>query len=314
MAKQSEKKKSGGKNARFWSHLYTLKLSFYQDRLGRNIGKQGVFRRCVGVVGGWCVDGATRFNKRRKGQQKAVVARSRVAAAVTAFSHLTLACGCRRVQWRPQAPPPTNASCPQRTGSCEPHDTARCCSDRRGATSSLQHPDETPCFLNFAYVCPEPVLVKRSLFNANGSHKSVFPAPWWKETSPSCMASVTTAQFSRLTCSQTALSDSSEILIACSPVPCGARRWLPTANIIGPISSGQSQRGIQALIVGVPSIFKGQYCTSHNATGQVSHQQPCQAVSGAVSVTVGMHPPVGRFGWLAPAGRSARVCGPRPAP
>jgi hypothetical protein len=76
------------------------------------------------------------------------------------------------------------------------------------------------------------------------------------------MASVTTGQFSRLTCSQTALSDSSEILIACSPVPCGARRWLPTANIIGPISSGQSQRGIQALIVGVPSIFKGQYCTS----------------------------------------------------
>jgi hypothetical protein len=75
------------------------------------------------------------------------------------------------------------------------------------------------------------------------------------------MASVTTGQFSRLTCSQTALSDSSEILIACSPVPCGARRWLPTANIIGPISSGQSQRGIQALIVGVPSIFKGQYCT-----------------------------------------------------
>eukprot|EP01046_Picozoa_sp_COSAG06_P073298 COSAG06_NODE_21852_length_743_cov_0.878882_1_plen_225_part_01 len=166
------------------------------------------------------LDGLTQSEKKSGGRMELHVStkegsiegssRSRVAAAVTAFSHLTLACGCRRIQWCPQAPPPTNASCPQRTGSCEPHDTARCCSDRRGATSSLQI--KRPCFLNFAYVCPEPVLVKRSFLHTNGSPKrGVGPAPWWKETSPSCMASVTTGQFSLLTCSQTALSDSSEI-------------------------------------------------------------------------------------------------------
>jgi hypothetical protein len=89
MAKQSEKKKSGGEKRPFLEPFIYIKTIFLPRQAREKHRETGRFSQvCVG--GGWMVCGWSHtLQQRRKGQQKAVVAAEWRQLSVTAFSHLT---------------------------------------------------------------------------------------------------------------------------------------------------------------------------------------------------------------------------------